>query len=114
MTRFRRPGWQCCWLLVFGLVSVYFAFDVLDLDGSELSQRLGRAAIAAISPPTEADRQFRADILPPEPLPSPVAASVASTATRVEIRPDARIRYRLPLIRRTLAASSRPSPSDPL
>jgi hypothetical protein len=64
--RMRRLGlvWQWGWALGFAFLAVYIAFDVLDVDGSQLRQHSG-LAITAESSSAEADRVLRESALPP-------------------------------------------------
>jgi hypothetical protein len=63
----RRRLWNWCWALGFALICVYVAFDLLDIDGSDLRTRLGLRAVAAADAQGEAERTFRIELSPSEP-----------------------------------------------
>lgn len=55
-TRQRSTGWWAVFLFACLAMAIYIAFDLLDLDGSNLRDLGGAAAIAAESPSAETDR----------------------------------------------------------
>ncbi len=77
-------GWHWAWVLGFTFLCVYIAFDVLDLDGSQLAQRSGVAITTATST-GEADR-VRATAPPPPIWPYlPVLAGVSGLSLQFAI-----------------------------
>jgi hypothetical protein len=89
--RRRVSMWQWGWTLGIALLCVYIAFDVLDLDGSQLQTRFGAAITTAVTS-AEADRIVRASA-------SPALIRLCLPASRVDtglrLYPDG-IRYRSP------------------
>jgi hypothetical protein len=55
-TRQRSTGWWAVFLLACLALAIYIAFDLLDLDASNLRDRGAAAAIAAVAPSAETDR----------------------------------------------------------
>jgi len=78
----RRLGsaWRWGWALGSALLCVYIAFDVLDLDGSQLQQRSG-VAITAETSSAEADRLLRESASAP-----PVLLHPRALATDIGLR----------------------------
>ncbi len=72
--RRRSRGWWGVFLCAFLALGVYIAFDVLDLDGSQLRDPLQGNAIAAESTQAETDRLLRYAPLTPE-TPGPIHLS---------------------------------------
>jgi hypothetical protein len=60
-----------CWGLGFALICTYIAFDVLDIDGSNLQTRSALQTVAATAQGEE-ERFFRLDQSPSEPWARPL------------------------------------------
>lgn len=67
--RQRGLAWQWAWVLGFVLLCLYIAFDVLDLDGSQLPQGWG-SAIVETDATGDAERMLRGDPAFPSPQPA--------------------------------------------
>ena len=114
--------WCWCWALGFALICAYIAFDVLDLDGSELQKRLDSGAVVTAAAQGEVERLFRLDLSPSEPwarqLPGPGCCVAADT---LRIRSQAILGFAVvrhgPLLPRrllSLAPSAKKTlPTDP-
>jgi len=112
--RWRSRGWCWCWVLSFALLCSYIGFEVLDLDGSDLLNRLGLGVGLSATVPVEAERVFRVDlthhaedthlVLPAisQPIPQPGASLGAHLRQLVR---------RSPLLRERVASTAA-TPSD--
>jgi hypothetical protein len=115
----RSRRWRWCWALGLVVLCSYIAFEVLDLDGSDLPRRLGLGGAASAMAQAEAERVFRIDLAAPNawtPLrPSTGMRVLAPPRGRTTVR-EPSSRHRGPLPRRVLAptvAGSPIAPSDP-
>ncbi len=98
----RRLGkaWRWGWVLGFAFLCVYIAFDVLDLDGSQLQLRFG-AAITTATTTGESDRALRANIpLPPVRQPASALAGVSGLPLQPALTRQSPLRSRRLLPRR--------------
>lgn len=83
MRRLVGAVWRWAWALGFALLCAYMAFDVLDLDGSQLQQRSGMA-IAAETSSAEADRILKEGASPPL---VPLHPDALGTDSEVRLQP---------------------------
>ena len=120
----RRLSWKwcLCWALGFALICTYIAFDVLDIDGSELQKRLTSGAVVTAAAQDEVQRLFRLDLSPSEPWARQLpGAGCCITADTLRIRSQslrgfAVIRHCPLLPRRLLSLATsvkKTPPSDP-
>lgn len=86
MQRRRSRGWWGLFLCACLAMGVYIAFDVLDLDGSDLRDPLPGNAIAAEPVGAEAERFLSQDLATPDaskPVFVPVVLASASESPRL-------------------------------
>ncbi len=97
MGRVCARHWRWCWVLAFGLLCVYMAFDTLDVDGSAFQAPFGQTRISALSDPIETDPLSRGDIPTFAFIATPKALAIASRERGdARSQPRSRARSRLP------------------
>jgi hypothetical protein len=83
--RWRSRCWRWCWLLGCVLLCSYIGFDLLDLDGSDLPNRLGLGGEISVTAQAEAEQVFRFDLPPSDEWSHPGAQATSFPDTRLRI-----------------------------
>ena len=87
----RGRFWVWCWAVGFALICSYIAFDILDIDGSELHKRFDSGMVTATIGQADAEKLFRLELSPSEPWAGQLfgaGGSLIADAFRTRIEPS--------------------------
>jgi hypothetical protein len=115
----RRRAWTWCWAIGFAMISAYIAFDVLDIDGSELQKQLRPGAVATATAQSEAERLFRLELASSDLWTCPFPGAeryLAVDALRIKAEDSPRLVMirRSPILPRRLLSRAAPELAPPL